>query len=855
MTVPATCSTSIGTCSTCTASRTAWRRRPARLDTTLRPRSSCSTRRSASGADRASPTSPTRSGRGRPACAGTSCGCGRSRPASTPLLALGRRRRGRHRARAHDRRAPAARGLRASADARPLPLRPPGRRAARVLAARERCSPTSWASIRRPSCRRCRRRSSPTTRRSPGRRPPRRSARPPPPTARTATIPGWPCRRRRPAPPHRTLVGRRPRARRPSTRHGPRCSRPVVPRSRSSSARPGAGKTSIAAHVRGHDPRHRRRPCCGGGRRRRRWSRSRRSCRPCARRCWRCRRASGSGSSPTGRAGRAAARAAAAGADDARRAAGRRRRALPAVRDGGRDARVGVGGASDPARHRRRPVGRQWHDQAARARAAPRARWSGAGPRHAARSVGGSAPRARPPADGPGPRRRAGARARRRARHRRRRRAAAPRRPIGGRRRRPALGDRWQRVLPHRADHERRRSRLGRRCPTPCAPCSAARVDRLPPAGAQLLALAAVAGPLSTLPVLVAASELDADEALDAADVVVAAGLLREDGAGRLVTPHALVRHAVLGRLTGSRRRTSTGGSATRCARPPAPRSRRPRSPTTSSPPATSSRRASGCWPVSRPATRRWRGRRTRTPRRGPNGPRALAGRVPAERGRARRAARQRGAPPAGGAGCARSRRPAAPPRLAGTDPLLARPGRARRGCCRSPASATRSARPPTRSWSASSTTAIALLPDDAVDHQVRLRSMLVVGARRPRRRSSARSSSAQTPWPSPASGRRSRADRPRRSTPGGSPCGAATTWTSGCRSPSTPIEHARAAGDLHLELTAMLLAMQDLLESGRVDEQVGHAAGVPRALVDDALAAVRRVLQLPRVVPDAHRR
>ena len=81
-----------------------------------------------------------------------------------------------------------------------------------------------------------------------------------------------------------------------------------------------------------------------------------------------------------------------------------------------------------------------------------------------------------------------------------------------------------------------------------------ARVDRLPPAAAQLLSLAAVAGRLSTLPVLVAASDLPADDVLDAADVAVAAGLLREDGAGRLVTPHALVRHAVLGRLTGSRR-------------------------------------------------------------------------------------------------------------------------------------------------------------------------------------------------------------------------------------------------------------------------------------------------------------
>jgi tetratricopeptide (TPR) repeat protein len=82
----------------------------------------------------------------------------------------------------------------------------------------------------------------------------------------------------------------------------------------------------------------------------------------------------------------------------------------------------------------------------------------------------------------------------------------------------------------------------------------AARLDRLPAASVNVVSLAAVAGPLSTLPVLVAATELDADEVLDAVDVAVAAGLLQEDGAGRLVTPHALVRNAVVGRLSASRR-------------------------------------------------------------------------------------------------------------------------------------------------------------------------------------------------------------------------------------------------------------------------------------------------------------
>jgi DNA-binding SARP family transcriptional activator len=79
------------------------------------------------------------------------------------------------------------------------------------------------------------------------------------------------------------------------------------------------------------------------------------------------------------------------------------------------------------------------------------------------------------------------------------------------------------------------------------------RLDRLPAASAKVVSLAAVAGTLATLPVLVAATELDADEVLDAADVAVAAGLLREASAGRLVTPHALTRHAVLARFSGLR--------------------------------------------------------------------------------------------------------------------------------------------------------------------------------------------------------------------------------------------------------------------------------------------------------------
>ena len=66
-------------------------------------------------------------------------------------------RRGGRRARAHGRRAPAPRGLRPAADDRPLPQRPPGRRAARVPPDAERCSPTSSGSTRRRSSSSCRR--------------------------------------------------------------------------------------------------------------------------------------------------------------------------------------------------------------------------------------------------------------------------------------------------------------------------------------------------------------------------------------------------------------------------------------------------------------------------------------------------------------------------------------------------------------------------------------------------------------------------------------------------------------------------------------------------------------------------
>ena len=75
------------------------------------------------------------------------------------------------------------------------------------------------------------------------------------------------------------------------------------------------------------------------------------------------------------------------------------------------------------------------------------------------------------------------------------------------------------------------------------------RLDRLDPVVTQVLNLTAVAGQAATLPVLVAASGLDGDRLLDATDHAVAAGLLVEDGAGRLGMPHALIGQVVHERL------------------------------------------------------------------------------------------------------------------------------------------------------------------------------------------------------------------------------------------------------------------------------------------------------------------
>lgn len=80
------------------------------------------------------------------------------------------------------------------------------------------------------------------------------------------------------------------------------------------------------------------------------------------------------------------------------------------------------------------------------------------------------------------------------------------------------------------------------------------RLQRLDHVTNQVVNLVAVAGQSATLAVLTAAGGFDADRLLDAADEAVDAGLLVEDGAGRLAAPHAIVRQALLARLSRTRR-------------------------------------------------------------------------------------------------------------------------------------------------------------------------------------------------------------------------------------------------------------------------------------------------------------
>ena len=92
--------------------------------------------------------------------------------------------------------------------------------------------------------------------------------------------------------------------------------------------------------------------------------------------------------------------------------------------------------------------------------------------------------------------------------------------------------------------------------PTAVSDVLARRLDRLSEEGRSLLRWAAVIGREFELPVLAEASGVTEDEVLDRLDPALEAGLLREDGIGRYLFGHALVRDTVY-----------TGFSATRRAR------------------------------------------------------------------------------------------------------------------------------------------------------------------------------------------------------------------------------------------------------------------------------------------------
>ena len=97
-------------------------------------------------------------------------------------------------------------------------------------------------------------------------------------------------------------------------------------------------------------------------------------------------------------------------------------------------------------------------------------------------------------------------------------------------------------------------SPLGGELPESIRAMVGVRLDRLDRTVTHVLNLTAIAGPAATLPVLERASGLDGDRLLDAVDTALAAGLLVEDGAGRLAMPHALIGQAVVSRLGRTRR-------------------------------------------------------------------------------------------------------------------------------------------------------------------------------------------------------------------------------------------------------------------------------------------------------------
>lgn len=90
--------------------------------------------------------------------------------------------------------------------------------------------------------------------------------------------------------------------------------------------------------------------------------------------------------------------------------------------------------------------------------------------------------------------------------------------------------------------------------PTAVGDVLARRIERLPEDSVAALRWASVIGRQFQLGVLAAASAVDEDDVLDRLDPALDAGLLREEGVGRYVFGHALVRDAIYGGFSATRR-------------------------------------------------------------------------------------------------------------------------------------------------------------------------------------------------------------------------------------------------------------------------------------------------------------
>ena len=426
-----------------------------------------------------------------------------------------------------------------------------------------------------------------------------------------------------------------------------------------------------------------------------------------------------------------------------------------------------------------------------------------------------------------------------------------------GRRGRAVCRHRRQRLLPHRADppHRRRHRRRsagvdpGDDRPAPRPPRSRRRAGPQP--GRRRRAGRHVAR-ARRRPAGSTAIEL-----LDATDAAVAAGLLVEDGAGRLAMPHALIGQAIRARIGRTRRldlhrrvaaaieQASEPAVVPVDARPPPARGRI----------AGRARRADRA-PGWRPDGARSTSAPTRTPRRGSSAStRSSPTRSTTVTGPSWRccAATRRAAQGDRAAAVAAAREAA---RVGPGDGRPDAPGPSRRGLDDVAVGRRLRHRPARRPR--------ARRPDGAGDrraarrtskrYQVRMRSMLtsvlVATTDSTRRDAAGRRGAGDR-----RGRRRGRADRLRPAGPAPGAVAASTTSTSAPPPCSIAVAEARRSGNVHLELTAMLFAMTDLLELGRIDEHRALLDEFRARAADAAHAAVRGLRPLHRGQPPPGRR